>query len=295
MTKIKLIYDICASWEFHFIKELFSNIDCDIEPTTPEILKNGLPDENSIVNNNILVFSSNVYTFDEILQIVLRIKPLIIVHLSDEWGTKLEYTHLAAFTKLLLHQHHFNNYPYNYYTNIIQIPLGYMTNMFHNQNPFHLPLKPLLERKYKWAFIGNIKSDRIEMLDKFSKKIFDNFFGNNIKPENMFDIYNNSIFVPSGKGNVRVDCFRIYESILSGSIPVIVCDEAEFYDTFHYNNDHPPFILGKTWEDAANKCADLLNNTEQLKNIQQQNYTWLRNKIVSIQQTIQIILNNHRS
>ena len=232
MSKIKLIYDNCASWEKDYIQELFSILNYDIIYVVPEILKNKLEGEDKIINNNILVFSSNVYRFDQILNIVLRIKPLIIVHLSDEYGNRQEFTYLASYTKLLLHQYHFTHYPYNYFNNIIQIPLGYMTDMFNKEKALNYNYKSLLERKYKWSFIGSIKKDRQELIDKFSKKFNENFVGNNINPLDMLNIYNDSVFVPNGRGNVRLDCFRIYEAILSGCIPIIVCEESEFNETF---------------------------------------------------------------
>jgi hypothetical protein len=286
MSKIKLIYDNYCTWEKDYIIDLFNIINFDTIYVEPEILKNKLENENEIINNNILVFSSTAYTFNQIMDIVLRIKPLIIVHLSDEFGNRPEYTHLASQTKLLLHQHYFNHYPYNNYRNIIQIPLGYMTGMFNNKNSLDFKHKSLLERKYKWSFIGNVKQDRLEIIDKFSKKFNEKFVGNNITLPEMLNIYNDSIFVPNGRGNNRVDCFRIYEAILSGSIPIIVCDETEFNNTFYYNNDIPPFILEKTWDNAVNRCEYLLNNIEELKIIQEKNYDWLQKKITSIQEIV---------
>lgn len=284
MSKLKLIYDDNASWEKDYIKELFIHCNYDI------ISLNNLKIEDELINNNILVFSSNVYTFQQIKNLSLIIKPLIIVHLSDEAGNRPEYTDLASCTKLLLHQYHFNHYPYNNYNNIIQIPLGYMTNMFNNENRLNFKLKPLLERKYKWSFIGNIKQDRAEIIYKFSNKFNENFTGNNISPQRMFEIYNDSVFIPNGKGNCVIDCFRIYEAIFSGSIPIIVCEEDEFNERFHFNNDIPPFIFEKTWDDAVNKCDYLLNNIEELENIKQTNYEWLKNKIESIQKNISSVL-----
>jgi hypothetical protein len=280
MSKIKLIYDINAYWEIDYIKELCSKIDYDFIFVKIDKLEN-----EEIINNNILVFSSNIYTFYQILYIVLRIKPLIIIHLSDEFGTKPEYTNLASHTKLYLHQHYFKHYPYKKYNNIIQIPLGYMTKMF-NDKSLNMNLKPINERKYIWSFIGNIKQDRLEIIEKFSNKFKNNIISNKIEHVNIFDIYNNSIFVPSGRGNNRLDCFRIYEAILSGSIPVIVCDRDEYNENFYYNNDIPEFIVEKTWSDAVNRCEYLLNNNDELINIQQNNYKWLKNKIESIQQKI---------
>jgi hypothetical protein len=58
---IKILYDDNSSWEKDYIKELFSNITCEIIYINN--FKNKLVNEDEIINNNILVFSSNIYTF----------------------------------------------------------------------------------------------------------------------------------------------------------------------------------------------------------------------------------------
>ena len=300
MSKIKLIYDNNCTWEKDYIMELFSLIEYDLIYVDRNNLINTMYDENQYI---ILVFSSNTYRYCDILKITLKIKPIIIVHLSDEWGNRPQYTDLAAHTKLLLHQHRQKNYDYNKYNNIIQIPLGYMTNMFNNKiaqdltlgdNNFALntKLNPISERKYKWAFIGRIKQDRRIILFKFSRKIKEKFYGKNITSSKMFDVYNDSIFIPNGRGNFTLDCFRIYEAILSGCIPVIVGKTDELDTIFYYNNDKPPFIIEETWDNAINKCMYLLDNIKELENVQQLNYKWLENKIRFIQTLIKDTLTN---
>lgn len=288
MAKIKLIYHERATWEKDYIKELFNVIDYDI--LTLESISY---DDPTIINNCILIFTSNIYTYADILCIILSIKPIIIVHLSDENGNRIEYTNLAKYTKLLLHQYRFNLYihKYNMYNNIIQIPLGYMVDMFSGKKAFNYNRKPLSDRKYVWSFVGAIKQDRQELIDKFSQKFDDFWVGNNISPQLMLDIYSDSIFVPNGKGNSVIDCFRIYEAILAGSIPIIVCGDDEFKERFYFNNDLPPFVYEKTWDLAVKKCDYLLNNPVELENINHQCYTWLQNKIKSIQQAICNICN----
>lgn len=40
--------------------------------------------------------------------------------------------------------------------------------MFNKEKAFGYKLKPILERKYKWSFIGNLtKQDRPELINKF--------------------------------------------------------------------------------------------------------------------------------
>lgn len=289
MPRLKLIYDNYAEWEKDYIHELLSNLTYDTIYVDRGNLTDRLPKENEIVNNNILLFSSNIYKFEQIKKIILRLKPLVIIHLSDEFGMSPEYSVLASYTKLLLHQYNFKHYPREHYNNTIQIPLGYMTGMFNGKKPFNI-IKPVAEKKYKWSFIGNIKNDRKEMTLKFSEKFSENFTLSNVKPPEMFNVYNDSIFVPVGRGNVVVDCFRIYEAILSGSIPIIVCQEKEFNESFHFNGDIPPFIFEKTWSDAANKCESLLKDPENVKSIAEKNYIWLQRKIKSIQDKIHLVI-----
>ena len=145
-----------------------------------------------IISNNIFIFSSNAKkTYSEFVDMVKLLKPIIIIHLSDEWGTKEEYQGLHKYTKLVLRQY----YHVHYYQkpNIKYIPLAYMNGMLEN-NYINLKLKLPVNRKYKWSFFGALKKDRIEMIKSF-KKITPYLIGRINKVE-MRDLYRNSIFVP---------------------------------------------------------------------------------------------------
>ena len=297
---MQLVYDTCAAWEKDYIQELFSHMPCLF--VVPEQLKGKVPGEDKWVGGRcVLVFSSNVYTYDEILPIVIRLQPKIVVHLSDEWGTKPEYTQLALHTPLLLHQYHFPHYASDSYTHMVQIPLGYMARMFQSSLPaftFSFSEKPIRERPYIWSFVGNIKQDRQALIDAFTQRFPDketHRIENKISPAQMREIYHDSVFVPVGKGNVGLDCFRIYEAIFSGSIPVLVCSDTEFRDAFPYNGDLPPFLYSSSWERAADRCADLIHNPHShtaLEDLFQQNKTWLLTKLQSIQSRIHAILHS---
>jgi hypothetical protein len=105
-------------------------------------------------------------------------------------------------------------------------------------------------------------------------------------PQKCFEIYNNSIFVICGRGNASLDCFRIYETIVAGAIPVIVGSNKEIENTFYYNNNIPPFIYDDTWEKVVVKCNDLLNNYEKLQEIQNNLLLWWNNQILFINNLI---------
>ena len=98
------------------------------------------------------------------------------------------------------------------------------------ENYLEIPLSPPEQRKYKWSFIGNIKKSRQELLVEM-KSIVPNYHGKTDK-KNMREIYRNSIFVPNGRGNHSLDCFRLYEASACGAIPVIVGEKDEIIAYF---------------------------------------------------------------
>lgn len=280
-----VLYDSTASWEIDYIKDLFSNIQYVTENID---INKILSTEENVEESTILVFSSNTYKYENILEIVLKIKPKIIIHLSDEFGDIPKYTNLAKYTNLVLRQHNFKDYPK--YSNTYQIPLGYMTGMLNKNRAFLNYIKPIENRKYEWSFIGNIKKDRQKMIDVFSKYMKNGIVRSNIKSCEMFVIYSDSIFVTVGRGNKSLDCFRIYESILAGSCPVIVGEKEEYDITFYYNNDIPNFILAPTWEEAVQKCKKLIDNPSELRSLQHSNYEWLKRQFRITQTLIDISL-----
>ena len=102
----------------------------------------------------------------------------------------------------------------------------------------------------------------------------------------MSAIYNSSVFVPNGRGQVSLDCFRLYEAIFAGCIPVIVSTQQEFKKTFSYNGEYPPFLVFPSWREAATKCAKILSDSNKLNEIQRANLIWLRKKIARVRNLI---------
>lgn len=295
LNNVKVIY-ICyhdTNWELDYIKyDICKDIDTIYIDNISKINDTFLNNNINLINNNILIFSSNELGYDDINNIVNKLNPLIIIHLSDEGGNIKEYNMLANKTKLLLRE--YNHFGYNNYNNIYQIPLGYMQKMLSNTNNLsstnRTDIKSMNDRKYIWSFIGNIKQDRLQLINLF-KKNFNSYFCDRTKPENMFNIYNNSIFVPNGRGNITLDCLRLYEASLCGAIPIVVGDMNEINITFNYNNNLPPFIYEKSWEDAINTCKNLLNNKNELIKKQRQILLWWNTIISDIQNKIKNIIN----
>ena len=301
---MKLLYLDSCSWEFDFIvNDILINIEKEIEIFNKSDFKLFL-NRPEIIENNILVINL-VLNFDDIIEVVKYIRPIIIFYLSDECGNLPYMTLLEKYTKILFRQYNHKNY--NYSENNYQIPLGYSkyyldnTNRLSkyyldNTNRLSIKYKQINERDINCSFIGAEKSDRTIMSNIFksniekTKIIFinNNWDINNLpySPKECFDTYSNSIFVIIGRGNVSLDCFRIYEAIVAGAIPVVVGDINEIEITFNYNNNIPPFIYEDSWENAAIKCNNLLKDFNKLQLMQNDLMLWWNNTISFIRNLI---------
>jgi hypothetical protein len=255
-----VLYEEDCSWEFSFITQelltgfpvsMFShkNIDKVSPPISPK--------------NTVLVFTSNLHSFNEIDSVCRRIRPTIIIHCSDEWGNKPEFDELANNCRLYLRQHRHAHYPKR---DIVKVmPLGYGVGMFKGKWSDTI-IKPSHLRKQAWSFVGNIKSDRDEMIKAFAQ-LGDGFYGNAEK-DDMRDIYLDSKFVPVGRGNVSLNCLRVYEALSAGSIPVIVGGREEIDNTFS-DEDTAGWVFATSWSEAVERCKKMIENAHVIDAIQQ--------------------------
>jgi len=193
---------------------------------------------------DVFAFCSRTHSYNEILSIIKRIKPKIIICLSDEFYLEnlSIFNELGNYCDLFLRHYHHSTYTYT--PNTIHIPLGYTNGC-----------KVFQEKKeLNWSFLGEIKSDREEMINEF-RRIPNHFVGNSISRELMCKIYSKSIFVPCGRGNLSLDCFRLYEASMNGAIPIVVGSKKEIDCTFKYE-ENPPWIFAETWKEAVEKCLE---------------------------------------
>jgi hypothetical protein len=291
---MKILYLENATWEYDYI---VNDILLNIENKEIEVFKNEnfklFLNRTDIIENNILVINT-VCSLDDIITVVKHIKPIAIFYLSDEVGNILDTTVLDKYTKVLFMQ--YNHKHYNYSSNNFQIPLGYSKYFLNGNRSSSIQTKKISERKINVSFIGTMKSDRYHMKNVFEKNVkttniiftYNNWDINNLpySPEKCFNIYNNSIFVICGRGNCSLDCFRIYEAIVAGSIPIIVGPLDEIKNTFNYNGNLPPFIYDESWENVVTKCNIFLDDHEKLNKIQEELLTWWGNQILFIHNLI---------
>jgi hypothetical protein len=293
---MKVLYLKNAEWEFDFFQyDIFHRITdkIEIQPFESSELSSLETDE-TLVENCILIINHAAYYWD-VEQFVKKIKPVIIFHLSDEDANLPYWEYLSQYTKIYFRQYHHVAYQHSF-TNIYQIPLGYVSNFLSKQYSLEIIPQKMAVRKYSASFIGEFKSDR-EYMCKTFLSTFENTYIHNVSnrwkldqlqfsPKDMFEIYNNSIFVPVGRGNQSLDCFRIYEGVVSGAIPVIVGSNSEIQNTFQYNGNKPPFLFFENWDIAVEKCKELSKNVSELQRIQDEIHTWWMSEIHKIQDKI---------
>ena len=284
------------------INILFSSNNRDEIWETDYVIDTLLPAEYTRVSNfvpseninfveekyDIFVYNCRKHSYEQILNVVKKIKPKIIIHLSDEYHYEnlSQYNNLANYCGLFLRQHHHPGFEYE--KNVIQIPLGYCNDA--GVNGKEIPL--ISERYLNWSFVGDMKNDRWEMVERF-KTINNYFTGCFIDKPKMMKIYLNSIFVPNGRGNSSLNCFRLYEASMTGAIPVVVGDKEEIDCTFKYE-ESPPWLFFNSWEQASEECAKLLENIERLQEIQNNILSWWKNRIEKIQLQIKDVIENEQ-
>lgn len=232
-------------------------------------------------NIKILIYSENTKDKNAVLNFKINFKPDIIFHISDEWGNWNWQNLMYENVPLVFRQYMFQHYPK--LSNVYQIPLGYMNDYLKLKKP----IKTIKERENFWGFCGNIESkewhtSKNKIKQHLSKFSHEHIFRTN--PENMFDVYNNSVFVPNRRGNNSLDCLRIYEACMVGCIPIIEGSLNELIGTFSFNlnNDKTPFIFIENYEMGLDMIEKLYNDKYKLQEMSDLCITWFYNQINSV-------------
>lgn len=275
-------------WETDYIIDHLFKFDCNKISIFSTL--NDLNDES--IEFDVLVFNCRKNSLNDILSVVQKIRPKIIIQLSDEYKHENlnSYNILGNYCDLFLRQYHHSGYEYT--KNTIHIPLGYCNDAgltFMNKLPEEMRgIKHPKERMYNWSWFGDIKQDRWDMLNLFSN-IPSHSYGTNTSKIEMIEKYLNTIFVPCGRGNSTLECYRLYEASMCGAIPCVVGSVQEIEETFKYM-DSPPWIFGFDWNQVVGECNRLLKNPNQLYEMQVSVLKWWNEKNESIRKSILKVL-----
>lgn len=254
-----------------------------------------------IVQNNYknIIVINNKVLLKQVENMINLLKPKVIFHLSDEYDLDHKYYDLyCKYNIFVFHQYNHNNITYNC-NNHIQIPLAYVSCYCDDKTSLEIELSG--DKHYDFSYVGMLKKDRKEMLDKFAKEFTKNYVhtgktnwsnpqNQEIKPTELYEKYSKSIFVPIGRGNKSLDCSRLYESILAGAIPVMCCSQEELTNSYKFDGNLPKIISAETWDKAIIQCKDIYNDEIKKHDIIQYNLKWWKNQITEISKKINKVL-----
>lgn len=218
----------------------------------------------TVLDNSVIIYSNNSKNVNKnfikyLGKFVEKKYKFYLLHLSNEnLNHDTSYYELATHVFRNYHDQNIKN------RNVTFIPLGVKSGFIKKNN------HESLEKKYNFAFIGQPKSDRYELLE-----IIENDSNNFIHKTNSWncttslsqnecsEIYSKTKFVPCPMGWVHPDSFRIMESLESGSIPVIK----------KYNNQD---FLKNTF---GSHPLPMIENWSELKKLNEVNYEELHLKV----------------
>jgi len=191
----------------------------------------------------LIIVDSSVEKKEELYtKLQLICSKMFLIHLGDESGaydTSLIYNKFNYVWRAFCSNRYFNN------KKVSCLPIGYKSGTLFK--------KEIVERKYKWAFLGTPhKSSRHDLLFQLSD-IEPSFshktkkFNNKIlEVSKMNEILTSTEFIPCPNGFVHPETYRLYEALECGCIPIVE-NAYKYYDRLFPNN---PFIKIDRWIEA---------------------------------------------
>lgn len=169
-----------------------------------------------------------------------------------------------------------------------KMPLGYCNGV-----PRRGQLIPAAQRNYVWSFAGHVdKSSRPEMAEALARVEPHYLFSSSpvpgfvtplstpeykrlLPPEAYYDLLFDSTFSPCPMGNVNLECFRVYEALECGSIPIV--EKRWSMDYFRtLLGEHPIPTVG-SWREARHLIDSLLRDPQGLDALQDKCIEWWQN------------------
>ncbi len=291
---MKILYLEKSDWEIDYIvSDIFEN-RLEVEFFNASNISRFLG-RNELVNNCFFCVNASI-DFDTVIRVIEFLKPTAIFWFSDEEGCNSKWLSMSLYTKFLFRNYNHPSYDYPKFSS--QFPLGYVKGFLSGNKSSNLVMNKMENRSISCSFVGQLKSDRGQMCSVFSKMpdcyikpVYNNWTISAlpVSPKYMFQLYYNSVFVLIGRGNISLDCFRIYEAIVSGAIPVIVGSEKEISETLKYDGYLPTIVQADSWDKAYNICSTLLLDKNTLQLMQDKNIEWwkyqigfIRNKVAEL-------------
>ena len=157
---------------------------------------------------------------------------------------------------------------------IVTFPLGYLSGSLGD------PDTRDRSRAHRWAFCGSDYKQRKEMLEAFSRvpggfvHIASGWTGakDALSQDELVSLYRDSDFVLCPPGVNHFDTFRIMEALQAGAVPVVTEFLGRDYAKYTFG-DHP-FVVAKSWGEAADILIDFQKNPDKLALKKQETIAW---------------------
>ena len=170
---------------------------------------------------------------------------------------------------------------------LMKLPIGYTLGTRISDKSI---LLPTTKRRYLWSFLGQTnKASRPDMARELSR--LEPHFFYPTDAVGGFAVYNrtstgprrftrdeyggflqNSIFAPAPMGNVQVECYRPYEALESGAIPIV--EKRMTLDYYRMLLGDHPMPTVRSWAEARRLMTDLLKTPERLDELQSECLEW---------------------
>ena len=180
----------------------------------------------------------------------------------------------------------FRNYWSSVFTpSLVVLPLGY-SNGTSGQGS----VKLASNRKYTWSFIGETRrASRPEMVDALAP--IENGFCHAtdagavpLPPAEYREVMTESVFAPCPMGRLNLECFRLYEALECGAIPIV--ERRPFFDYFTGLLGPNPLPAIKHWSDAQRLIQRIGQHPQDLDGLQHEIRLWWSERKLAYRQEI---------
>lgn len=309
--KLVLYYDSDAGWEIDMMYWLFGkNIEIKMVSWSSQSGKPVEIDHNDY-GKYIAVFKAGMRVYNT--KAMIKSKPILAFMLSDErlyarkaLGTKNLFSGLQKQGTTILRHYNDPEQVFLPYKNDDQIgtpyvlPLGFTAGQVKDvpfDSNFLHPnsLKKSSDRKYVFSFVGHLRISRKELLKvrlPNNRKMLPHGIIGKTNTSEIPYWYTNSKFIFNPRGFVSLNCYRIWESIMYGAIPVVLSevdstkikgDVAYWFGKVPSNSSgisklssvkELPFVVEDDWDKAISKVEYLLENPKELDSLQRRMIDW---------------------
>jgi hypothetical protein len=258
--------DATKDWEYSWIRELLQDVPVTLHP-----LGKVIPNALIVVNHDINYLSYLTYYEQNNI-------PFSLIHLSEEYKTD----NITPYIFKNCQQVFRNYYRADTVPRAIHFPLGYKLDFWKEGNPIIGKERTASERKWVWSFAGGMRPNHKETIALFQQLdphqlVIEtgNSFNNVVSGLDTVSYRNlmlDSIFVLCPEGNASVDCFRVYEALECGCIPIVFSkntfqwfEEGSYWKHIMQSETEPPFVMALTMEENVKRVQELLLDKEALE------------------------------